>query len=226
MSKRRPGLKPRDRDDWATPLRAVVPLLELLEPGTRFIEPCCGAGELVGHLESAGHVCVASYDLPIDARTARYTVEPDTIFITNVPWRRRFEPNRIIANLSDQQPLWGLIYTDWLFTSHAVPYLPRVRVIAAIGRVKWIPDSESGGMENPGQTYEPEVPVEVREWIAPALASPDVVLEAQPPAQPHRRVSIERPIRLADGSYREVVRPSAQRAVHFAHQRCGLLPCA
>src|ERR1700677_4990765 len=77
----------------------------------------------------------------------------------------------------------------------------------------------------PGQTYEPEVPVEVREWIAPALASPDVVLEAQPPAQPHRRVSIERSIRLADGSYREVVRPSAQRAFHFAHQRCGLLPC-
>jgi hypothetical protein len=38
------------------------------------------------------------------------------------------------------------------------------------------------------------------------------VLEAQPPAQPHRRVSIERPIRLADGAYRKVVRPSAQRA--------------
>jgi hypothetical protein len=52
----------------------------------------------------------------------------------------------------------------------------------------------------------------------------DFVLEAQPPAQPHRRVSIERSIRLADGSYRNVVRPSAQRAVHFAHQRCGLLP--
>src|SRR5271157_2592244 len=78
----------------------------------------------------------------------------------------------------------------------------------------------------PAQTYEPEVPIEVREWIAPAPSSPDFVLEAQPPAQPHRRVSIERPIRLADGSYREVVRPSAQRAVHFAHQRCGLLPCA
>src|SRR5271166_6078963 len=49
---------------------------------------------------------------------------------------------------------------------------------------------------------------------------------AQPPAQPHRRVSIKRPIRLADGSYLEVVRPSAQCAVRFAHQRCGLLPCA
>src|ERR1700729_605412 len=69
-------------------------------------------------------------------------------------------------------------------------------------------------VSKPAQTYEPEVPVEVREWIAPA--PPDFVLEAQPPAQPHRRVSIERSIRLADGSYREVVRPSAQRAVHFA----------
>ena len=47
-----------------------------------------------------------------------------------------------------------------------------------------------------GQTYEPEVPVEVREWIAPALASPDLVLEAQPPAQPHSRVVVERAIRL------------------------------
>src|SRR5580693_5378150 len=78
----------------------------------------------------------------------------------------------------------------------------------------------------PGQTYEPEVPVEVREWIGPAPSSPDFVLGAQPPAQPHRCVSVERPIRLVDGSYREVVRPSAQRAVHVAHQHCGLLPCS
>jgi len=33
-----------------------------------------------------------------------------------------------------------------------------------------------------GQAYEPEVPVKVREWISPALAFPDLVLEAQPPA--------------------------------------------
>src|SRR5271163_4019716 len=67
----------------------------------------------------------------------------------------------------------------------------------------------------PAQAYEPEVPVEVREWVAPAPSSPDFVLGAQPPAQPHRCVSVERPIRLADGSYLEVVRPPAQRAVHF-----------
>src|SRR5205823_13872625 len=34
-----------------------------------------------------------------------------------------------------------------------------------------------------------------------------------------------RKIRLADGAYLEVVRPSAQRAVHLAHQLCGFLPC-
>src|SRR5271165_3252578 len=52
-----------------------------------------------------------------------------------------------------------------------------------------------------------------------------VVLEAQPPAQPHCCVVVERPIRLVDGSYLEVVRPSAQRAVQLCHQLCGLLPC-
>jgi len=39
------------------------------------------------------------------------------------------------------------------------------------------------------------VPVEMREWIGPALASPDLVLDAQPPAQPHSGVIVDRPIR-------------------------------
>jgi hypothetical protein len=150
MSKRRPGLKPRERDDWPTPWLAVVPLLRHLQPGTKFIEPCCGAGDLVQHLESAGHTCTAAFDLPTDARIARYdNVDRDAIFVTNVPWRRSFEPQRIIANLSDQRPLWALIYTDWLCTSRATPYLPRLRAVAVIGRVKWLPNSKySGGMEN------------------------------------------------------------------------------
>ena len=31
--------------------------------------------------------------------------------------------------------------------------------------------------------------IEMREWIGPALAPPDLMLEAQPPAQPHCRVA-------------------------------------
>src|SRR5215472_8242495 len=49
-----------------------------------------------------------------------------------------------------------------------------------------------------GQAYETVMPVKVREWIRPAPASPDLVLEAQPPAQPHRCVVVERPIRFSD----------------------------
>jgi hypothetical protein len=149
MSKRRPGLEPRDRDDWPTPWLAVAPLLKVLEPRTKFVEPCCGAGELIGHLENAGHRCAASYDLPVDARTASYPIGSDELFITNLPFRRRFEPNRIIANLSEQRPLWALMYSDWLFTSQATPHLSRLRAIVVIGRVQWIPGSPySGGMEN------------------------------------------------------------------------------
>src|SRR5712675_1647635 len=56
-------------------------------------------------------------------------------------------------------------------------------------------------VSKPGQTHEPEGLVEVREWIAAALASSGLVLEAQPPAQPHSRVAVERPIRRSDGAY-------------------------
>jgi hypothetical protein len=126
MSKRRPRLPPRERDDWPTPWPAVAPLLKHLKPETRFVEPCYGAGDLAAHLERAGHICTASYDLPTDARIASYAIGADEIFITNVPFRRQFEPHRIIANLSDQAPLWALIYSDWLFTSWAAPYLNRL----------------------------------------------------------------------------------------------------
>jgi hypothetical protein len=138
----------RERDDYATPQAAVIPLLRLLEPGTRFIEPCAGDGELVGHLRYAGHVCVGAYDLPTDARTARYAIDSDTIFVTNPPWRPQFGMATMIANLSDQRPLWALIYTDWLFTLRATPYLPRLREVVVVGRMKWIPGTKHAGFEN------------------------------------------------------------------------------
>src|SRR5450631_2762646 len=69
-----------------------------------------------------------------------------------------------------------------------------------------------------------EVPVEMREWIGPALASPDLVLDAQPPAQPHSGVTVDRPIRYVNSANTEVVGPSAQRTVQLTHQLCGFLP--
>ena len=74
------------------------------------------------------------------------------------------------------------------------------------------------------EAYEPEMPVKVREGIAPALASPDLVLESEPPAQPHSRVVVERAICFAGGADTEVIGPSAKHAVQHVDELCGLLP--
>src|SRR6516162_4393061 len=76
----------------------------------------------------------------------------------------------------------------------------------------------------PCEAYEPEVPVKVREWIAPALASPELVFESEPPAQPHRRVFVERAIGFEGSTDTEVIGPPAQRAVQHVDELCGLLP--
>ena len=55
----------------------------------------------------------------------------------------------------------------------------------AVGRACLFPPLSSGGA------------LVARPWIAPALASPALVLEPQPPAQPHSHVGVERVIRLA-----------------------------
>ena len=58
-------------------------------------------------------------------------------------------------------------------------------------------------------------------WIAPA--SPDLVLGAQPPAQPHRRVGVERPISLADSAYRKVF--AHPRSVRFTSPTSVVVSC-
>ena len=136
------------QDKYDTPLEAVMPLLEHLKPHTQFIEPCAGDGYLIGHLKRAEHVCIGAYDLPShDARVTRYAVEGADAFISNTPWRVDIM-HPIIANLSDQAPAWLLLYSDWLFTKQAIPFLPRLRDVVAIGRVRWIPDSKHDGKDN------------------------------------------------------------------------------
>jgi hypothetical protein len=90
MSNRAPQFERRSRDGYPTPAAAVASLLPWLPPRTRFVEPCPGAGALVGHLTGAGHVCVGAYDLPNhDARTASCDVPEGAVFCTNPPfWGR------------------------------------------------------------------------------------------------------------------------------------------
>src|SRR5215472_11262052 len=60
-----------------------------------------------------------------------------------------------------------------------------------------------------GQAYQANVAIQVREWIGPAPPMPDLVLETQPPTQPHRCVVVESPVRPRDRANIKVVGPAA-----------------
>lgn len=141
------------RDFYPTPREAVIPLLPHLKPGTRYVEPCAGNGALIDHLAAAGHSCVAAWDIePMRSDIARQDAleaelpEADC-YITNSPWDRKIL-HQLIVRLSEQAPTWLLFDADWVHTVQAVPYLPRLRKIVAVGRVKWIPDSKFTGKDN------------------------------------------------------------------------------
>lgn len=142
-----------ERDFYPTPKSAVLPLLPHLAPRTRFCEPCAGNGALIDHLTEAGHVCARAWDIEpqrddIDRQDAlqRWIGNIDC-FITNPPWlRSTLHP--LITHLSDQHPTWLLFDADWIHTKQAIPYLPRLRKIVSVGRVKWIADSPHTGKDN------------------------------------------------------------------------------
>lgn len=143
----------QSRDFYPTPMEAVAPLLPHLAAGTWFVEPCAGDGSLVDHLGAAGHICAAASDIePLrpDIRCADFSAAhlgSADCFITNPPWQRSILHPLIVA-LSDQGPTWLLFDADWIQTRQAAPYLCRLRMIVAVGRVRWIPGSPFTGMES------------------------------------------------------------------------------
>jgi hypothetical protein len=79
----RSSFKRFDRDSYDTPAKAVAPLLPHLNPRTPFIESRAGAGRLLEHLPRPGHVPIAAFDVPVDARCASYDVPIEALFATN-----------------------------------------------------------------------------------------------------------------------------------------------
>lgn len=150
---KRSGFERRPRDFYPTPVAAVAPLLPHLRPGTVFAEPCAGDGALVDHLTAAGHVCAWASDIEPrrpdihenDATTCG--LGGAECYITNSPWERAVL-HEILVALSDKAPTWLLLDADWVHTRQAAPFLPRLRKIVSVGRVKWIPDSKMTGKDN------------------------------------------------------------------------------
>ncbi len=142
------------RDFYPTPAEAVLPLLPHLEYGLMFAEPCAGDGALIRALERHGMSCVEALDIEprtdMAFRRDALTWSPDhsvDCIITNPPWRRDIL-HPMIVRFSAQRPTWLLFDADWIHTRQSVPYLPWLRKVVSVGRLKWIPDSEMTGKDN------------------------------------------------------------------------------
>lgn len=143
----------RPRDFYPTPREAVLPLLPHLPRVSCFAEPCAGDGALIQHLSEAGHRCVWASDIEprrsdiFENDAAETGLGDAEMFITNPPWTRDVL-HPIIVNLSRQAPTWLLFDADWMHTRQSAPFMPLLRKVVSVGRVKWIPDSPFTGKDN------------------------------------------------------------------------------
>lgn len=156
MSKRTPGLPKRPRDFWPTPIEAVQPLIPHLPLSMTFIEPCAGNGALISHMAKFGYYCVRALDIEPQAMGIEKAdaLSDDGLhrwsadfIVTNPPWSRPCL-HQMIIRFSQVMPTWLLFDSDWAHTRQSAPYMPLLRKIVSVGRVKWIPDSKFTGKDN------------------------------------------------------------------------------
>jgi hypothetical protein len=147
------------RDFYPTPKEAVVPLVPHLPRRFNYWEPCCGDGALIRALDESAFDawCIAASDIdpkgPYDTKdalkvdSAWVSFSAQDFIITNPPWdRKTLHP--MIEHFSAIRPTWLLFDADWMHTKQSAPYMPWLRKVVSVGRVKWIPDSKHTGKDN------------------------------------------------------------------------------
>jgi len=141
-----------ERDYYPTPREAVAPLVPHLM-GEEYVEPCAGDGSLIGWLNTFGFKCKYASDIEpraegIEQRNALGGGWMSHLYITNPPWDRKILHPLIETLTHHGGRAWLLFDADWVHTRQAIPYLPRLRKIVSVGRVKWIPGSKMTGKDN------------------------------------------------------------------------------
>jgi hypothetical protein len=143
-----------ERDFYPTPYEAVLPLLPHIPYGVMFAEPCAGDGALIRALEANGMSCIEALDIEPRTEIAYQSDALDwsvhdsaDLIITNPPWDRSLL-HPMIAHFSRQRPAWLLFDADWMHTRQSAPFMPWLRKVVSVGRVKWIPDSKMTGKDN------------------------------------------------------------------------------
>lgn len=120
------------------------------------MEPCAGDGTLVDHLEKNNMKCVFKSDIEPQRKdiTKLNAFDIDIfmfmaadLIITNPPWDRKIL-HPLLLHFVGIIPTWLLFDADWIHTKQSVEYLPYLRKIVSVGRVKWIADSQNTGKDN------------------------------------------------------------------------------
>lgn len=143
----------RDRDYYATPERAVEPLIAHLPEYANFCEPCAGDGRLSKHIESL--TCDAlwpklQFDIEPqadgivkkDALTlTHYDISEVDLLITNPPfeWETLQKMLELFPTL---KPTWLLLPFSYACNKRMAPYMDICKKVVPIGRVKWFEDSK------------------------------------------------------------------------------------
>lgn len=154
---KRSSLERVERDFYPTPLAAVLPLAPHLPARFNYAEPCCGDGALVRHIDkiSDDGWCLLESDIepqgPYQKASAFDLTVTDLdgvdLIITNPPWDRKIL-HPMISHFSALKPTWLLFDADWMHTKQSAQFIPCLRKIVSVGRVKWIPGSKMTGKDN------------------------------------------------------------------------------
>lgn len=151
---KRSNFERKPRDYYRTPIEAAEPIRPFIQDVQTFCEPCAGDGALIRCLLTMGMTCVSAFDIEpqkigIDILDATQLEEHHLynadVIVTNPPWERSIL-HPMIERFSDLRPTWLLFDADWVHTKQAIPFLPRLRKIVSIGRVKWF--DKTAGKDN------------------------------------------------------------------------------
>ena len=147
-----------ERDFYPTPHQAVPPLLPHIKDIATFAEICAGDGSLIDWLELEHLTCGYASDIhpkrsEIIKKDAFHLKAIDVancdVVITNPPWSRPFLHQFIeFLMLELNKPSFLLFDADWVHTKQSSPFIPYLRKIISVGRLKWIEDSPHTGKDN------------------------------------------------------------------------------
>ena len=141
---KRSDFERKPRDFYPTPIEAVYPLLDHLEEGFLFAEPCAGDGALIEHLETKG-TCMWASDIEpqrkdiwvYDYKDIGYDELRESHYvITNPPWDRTIL-HPLLEHFALNIPTWLLFDADWMHTKQSIPYMDLCKKIISVGRIKW-----------------------------------------------------------------------------------------